>query len=157
VVCHARRKPSKTVPRQKELVDSQLPTLPSLLTQPLGPEGWAFPEAALLAVLASEDALLLIGNHGSIKSFHLARLAQALGLEYQFSYASIINYDNLDGIPVQAEDRKTLKYISRPSAFWDTEAAFFDEINRTQSELQNKLFPIIHERRVKHIKLEKLR
>jgi MoxR-like ATPase len=34
---------------------------------------------------------------------------------------------------------------------------FVDELNRTRPDLQNKLFPIIHERRVQGVELEKLR
>ena len=136
----------------------RLPQLPSLLTQPLGLEGWIPYEAVLLAALASEVPLLLIGPHGSAKSFLLEKLAQTLGLEYRFYNASLINYDDLVlGIPIPSDDRKSLQYISTPSAIWDAEVVFFDEINRTRPELQNKLFPIIHERRVQGISLEKLR
>ena len=134
-----------------------LPKLPSILTQPLGLEGWTAYEPVLLAALASEDPLLLIGPHGSAKSFLLERLAQTLNLEYRFYNASLINYDDLVGIPIPDEERKSLKYISTPSAVWDAEVVFLDEINRTRPELQNKLFPIVHERRVQGIRLEKLR
>jgi len=134
-----------------------LPPLPSLLTQPLGLEGWATLEPVLLAALASADPLLLIGPHGSAKSFLLERLAQALKLEYRFYNASLINYDDLVGIPMPDEDRKGLHYISTPSAIWETEVVFFDEINRTRPELQNKLFPVIHERRIQGIPLTRLR
>lgn len=135
----------------------ELPALPPLLTRPLGLEGWTAYEPVLLAALASEDPLLLIGPHGSAKSFLLERLAQTLGLEYRFYNASLINYDDLVGIPMPDEDRKKLHYISTPSAVWDAEVVFFDEINRTRPELQNKLFPIVHERRVQGVPLTKLR
>jgi len=134
-----------------------LPALPSLLTQPLGLEGWSNLEPVLLAALASEEPLLLIGPHGSAKSFLLERLAQALELNYRFYNASLINYDDLVGIPMPDEERKSLRYISTPSAIWGAEVVFVDEINRTRPELQNKLFPIIHERRVQGIALEQLR
>jgi MoxR-like ATPase len=134
-----------------------MPELPSLLTQALGLEGWTALEPVLLAALASEDPLLLVGPHGSAKSFLLERLAKSLQLEYRFYNASLINYDDLVGIPMPDEDRKGLHYISTPSAIWDAEVVFFDEINRTRPELQNKLFPIVHERRVQGIPLERLR
>lgn len=135
----------------------ELPELPPLLTRPLGLEGWTACEPVLLAALASEDPLLLIGPHGSAKSFLLERLAQTLGLEYRFYNASLINYDDLVGIPMPDEERKSLRYISTPSAIWEAEVVFFDEINRTRPELQNKLFPIVHERRVQGVPLTKLR
>lgn len=131
--------------------------LPSLLTRPLGLEGWAAKEPVLLAALASGEPMLLVGPHGSAKSFLLERLAQALNLDYRFYNASLINYDDLVGIPMPTEDRKSLRYIGTATAIWDAEVVFIDELNRTRPELQNKLFPIVHERRVQGIELERLR
>jgi MoxR-like ATPase len=54
----------------------------SLLTRPLGLLGWETLEPVLLAALTTRDPLLLIGKHGTGKSFLLERLAQALGLVY---------------------------------------------------------------------------
>jgi MoxR-like ATPase len=146
----------KPVARAKRVTMFEMPPLPSLFTQPLGLEGWAAYEPVLIAALASGEPLLLIGAHGSAKSFLLERLAQSLGLEYRFYNASLINYDDLVGFPIPDEERKSLRYISTPSAIWDAQVVFFDEINRTRPELQNKLFPIIHERRVQGIKLDRL-
>ena len=134
-----------------------LPPLQPLLTRPLGLEGWTQYEPILVAALTTQEPMLLIGPHGSAKSFILERLAQVLGLEYRFYNASLINYDDLVGIPLPTEDRKSLRYISTASSIWDAEIVFVDEINRTRPELQNKLFPIIHEKRVQGIPLDKLR
>jgi MoxR-like ATPase len=133
------------------------PTLPSLLTQPLGLEGWAALEPVILASLASTEPLLLIGRHGAAKSFLLERLAEALGLEFRCYNASLIDYDDLVGIPVPNKEGTGLHYISTPTAIWDAEVVFVDEISRTRPDLANKLFPIIHERRVQGIALEHLR
>jgi hypothetical protein len=100
--------------------------------------------------------LLLIGKHGTAKSFLLERLAQVLQLNYRFYNASLINYDDLVGIPVPNEQHTALRYISTPTAIWDAEVVFIDELNRTRPDLQNKLFSIIHERRVQGIPLERL-
>lgn len=129
----------------------------SLLTEPLGLLGWSELETVLLAAVVSETPLLLVGSHGCAKSFFLEKLASALNLEYRFYNASLINYDDLVGIPMPSEDRKRLEYITTPTAIWDAEVVFLDEINRTKPELQNKLFPIIHERRVQGVPLNKLR
>jgi MoxR-like ATPase len=129
----------------------------SLLTRPLGLLGWETLEPVLLAALTTRDPLLLIGKHGTGKSFLLERLAKALGLVYRFYNASLINYDDLVGIPVPDETRSSLRYITTPTAIWDAEVVFVDELNRTRPDLQNKLFPIIHERRVQGVDLEKLR
>ena len=133
------------------------PKICSLLTRPLGLLGWETLEPVLLAALTTRDPLLLIGKHGTGKSFLLERLAQALGLVYRFYNASLINYDDLVGIPVPDETRSSLRYITTPTAIWDAEVVFVDELNRTRPDLQNKLFPIIHERRVQGVDLEKLR
>ncbi|MAE76469.1 MAG: hypothetical protein CMJ85_06350 [Planctomycetes bacterium] len=132
-------------------------TLPSLLTQPLGLEGWAALEPVILASLASAEPLLLIGRHGAAKSFLLERLAEALGFEFRCYNASLIDYDDLVGIPVPDEDGESLRYISTPTSIWDAEVVFVDEISRTRPDLANKLFPIIHERRVQGVALERLR
>ena len=128
-----------------------------LLTRPLGLLGWERLEPVLLAALTTKDPLLLIGRHGTAKSFLLERLAQALGLVYRFYNASLINYDDLVGIPLPDETQTSLRYITTPTAIWDAEVVFVDELNRTRPDLQNKLFPIIHERRVQGVELEKLR
>ena len=44
----------------------------------------------------------------------------------------------------------------RPESIWDTEVVFMDEISRTRPELQNKLFPIIYEKRVQGRPLTRL-
>ena len=130
---------------------------PHLLCQPLGVFGWNHLEPVILAALASGDPLLVMGRHGTAKSFLLERLAQALQLEYRFYNASLINYDDLVGIPLPNEAGTALRYLTTPNAVWDAEVVFIDEINRTRPELQNKLFPLIHERRVQGVKLERLR
>jgi MoxR-like ATPase len=117
----------------------------SLLTRPLGLLGWERLEPVLLAARTTREPLLLIGRHGTAKSFLLERLAQALGLVYRFYNASLINYDDLVGIPLPDETQSSLRCITTPTAIWDAEVVFVDEINRTRPDLQNKLFPIIHE------------
>lgn len=129
----------------------------SLLTEPLGLYGWAELEPVLLAALASEEPLLLVGPHGCAKSFVLERLAESLGLAFRSYNASLVNYDDLVGIPMPDESRTGLRYISTPESIWDAEVVFVDEINRTRPDLQNKLFPIVHDRRVQGRRLERLR
>ena len=130
---------------------------PSVLTRPLGLLGWDQLEPILLAALATAEPLLLIGRHGTAKSFLLERLAEALGLTFRCYNASLLNYDDLVGIPVPDAAQTALRYISTPTAIWDAEVVFVDELSRSRPDLQNKLFSIIHERRVQGIPLEKLR
>ncbi len=131
--------------------------IPSLLTEPLGLHGWTALEPVVLAALASAEPMLLIGRHGTAKSFLLERLAQALRLEYRFYNASLLNYDDLVGVPVPDESATHLRYIATPTAIWDAEVVFIDELSRCRPDLANKLFPIVHERRVQGVLLEKLR
>jgi len=126
------------------------------LTRTLGVVGWDRIDAVLLAALATGDPMLLVGNHGTAKSLVLERLADSLALVHRFYNASLVNYDDLVGIPVPNEDRTALRYINTPTAIWDAEVVLIDELNRTRIDLQNKLFPIIHERRVQGIDLTKL-
>ena len=128
----------------------------SLITEPLGLYGWKRAEPVLLAALLSEEPLLLVGAHGCAKSFVLERLAEALGMEFRSYNASLINYDDLVGVPLPDATRTKLEYLSSPESIWDAEVVFIDEISRTRPELQNKLFPIIYERRVQGRPLTRL-
>ncbi len=128
----------------------------SLITEPLGLYGWRKAEPVLLAALLSGDPLLLVGSHGCAKSFVLERLAEALGMEFRTYNASLINYDDLVGVPLPDVTRTRLEYLSSPESIWDAEVVFIDEISRTRPELQNKLFPIIYDKRVQGRPLTRL-
>lgn len=123
----------------------------------LGLYGLAEVEPVILASLVTEDPLLLIGPHGTGKSMLLERLAEALGLRYRHYNASLICFDDLIGFPVPDKETTELKYLQTPATIWDAEAVFFDEVSRCKPDVQNKLFCIIHERKVQGLPLKKLR
>lgn len=123
----------------------------------LGVQGWQHLDAILLAALATEFPLLLIGRHGTAKTLLVERLAKALDRSFRHYNASLLNYDDLVGIPYPEDGNEHLRFITTPGAIWDAEFVFFDEISRTRPDLQNKLFPIIHEKRVMGMDLRKLR
>jgi MoxR-like ATPase len=127
------------------------------ITEALGIHGWAHLDAVLLAALATESPLLLIGPHGTAKSLLIERVADALKMPMRHYNASLLNYDDLVGIPLPDEDGESLHFVTTPGAIWDAAFVFFDEISRCRPDLQNKMFPIIHERRVVGINLTKLR
>lgn len=127
------------------------------ITRSLHIHGWGHLDPVLLASLATEAPLLLVGAHGTAKSLLIERLAGALGLSMRHYNASLLNYDDLVGIPIPEEDNDSLRFITTPGSIWDAEFVFFDEISRCRPDLQNKMFPIIHERRVAGIQLHKLR
>ncbi len=128
----------------------------SLITEPLGLYGWTKAEPVILAALLSEEPLLLVGPHGCAKSFVLERLAESLGMAFRLYNASLINYDDLVGVPLPDASRTKLEYLASPESIWDAEVVFIDEISRTRPELQNKLFPIIYDRRVQGRPLKRL-
>ncbi len=127
------------------------------ITESLGIQGWRHLDPAVLAALATEMPLLLVGPHGTAKTELVKRLGKALGLEMRHYNASLINYDDLVGIPMPKEGSQYLEFRHTPGSIWDAEFVFFDEVSRCRPDLQNKMFPIVHERTVAGIELEKLR
>ena len=119
--------------------------------------GLDFLDPIVLAALADERPLLLIGPHGTAKSELLNRLAATLGLEHRHFNASLISFDDLLGYPVPDVKRSGVRYLRTPGDLWDAECVFLDEISRCRPETQNKLFSVIHEKRVQGLALPKLR
>jgi MoxR-like ATPase len=118
----------------------------------LGLYGLARLTPVLLAALATEEPLLLIGPHGTAKSLLLTRIASALGLSFRHYNASLLNFDDLVGFPLPGKDGH-LEYVKTPAAIWGAGAVIFDEISRCRPDIQNKLFPIVHERKVQGLPL----
>ncbi len=110
----------------------------------------------LLAALATEAPLLLIGAHGTAKSLLLSRIAEALDLKFRHYNASLLNYDDLVGYPLPDADG-TLKFVETPASIWPAEAVFLDEISRCRVDMQNRLFPIIHEKCIQGMPIKNLR
>ena len=126
--------------RVREMAALQQQLFRSLWQRPvfqevLGVQGWQQIEPVILASLISEGPLLLVGPHSTAKTYFFERLAAALNLEFRFYNTSILNFDDLIGVPVPNADHSALHYISTPSSIWAAEAVFFDEINRTRPEL----------------------
>ena len=128
-----------------------LPARVGLFDQ-LGVVGFSSIEAPLLAALATDSPLLLIGPHGTAKSLLLNKIAEALDLSFRHYNASLLNFDDLVGFPLPSADG-TLQYVKTPAAIWGAGAVIFDEISRCRPDIQNKLFPIIHERKVQGLPL----
>ncbi len=122
----------------------------------LGIVGYDHLEPVILAALATQTPLLLIGAHGTAKSLLLTRLAQALGLAWRHYNASLVNYDDLIGYPLPDADG-TLKFVQTPASIWGAQAVFIDELSRARPDMLNRLFPIIHERVVQGMPLDALR
>lgn len=126
------------------------------LTEALGVRGWSHLDALILAALTLRSPVLLVGAHGTAKSLLVERVAQALGLTFRHYNASLLNYDDLVGIPMPDEASGNLRFFKTRGNIWDAGFVFFDEISRCRADLQNKLFPIVYERRIIGIDLEQL-
>ena len=150
------RKPaSKATGKRTKQPKKATPVSRSGLLDGLGLVGMKSIEPVILAAVISGDPLLLIGRHGTAKSYLLSRICLALGLDWRHYNASLLNYDDLVGYPLPDDDGK-LKFVETPASIWGAQAVFLDEISRCRIDLQNKLFPIIHERRVQGIELTDL-
>lgn len=128
---------------------------PAGLLRRLGLVGMDSLELPVLASLATRAPLLLIGPHGTAKTLLLTRIADALGLPFRHYNASLLNFDDLVGYPLPGPGG-TLEYVRTPASIWGAGAVLFDEVSRCRPDLQNKLFPLVHERRVQGLELEGL-
>lgn len=123
----------------------------------LGVYGYDTVEPIVLAALVSGDPLLLIGLHGTGKTFLLNSLSEALGLEHRHYNASLVAFDDLVGFPYPSPDGTGIRYLPTPATIWGAESVLIDELNRCKPEHQNRFFSIVHERRIQGLALDKLR
>ena len=123
----------------------------------IGVYGYDEVEPIVLAALVTEDPLLLIGKAGTGKTYLLNSLSEALGLEHRHYNASLIAFDDLVGFPYPEPDNQSVRYLETPATVWQAESVLVDEISRCKPEHQNRLFSLVHERRIQGIRIEKLR
>jgi len=114
-------------------------------------------DPVMLAALADERPMLLIGPHGTAKSEMLNRLAAALGLRHRHYNAALLSFDDLLGYPRPDRESGKLEFVQTPASIWGAESVFLDEISRCRPETANKLFSIIHDCRIQGISLPGLR
>ena len=129
--------------------DSYLPAL--------GVYGFGEIEPVILAALVTEDPLLLIGASGTGKTYLLNSLSEALNFEHRHYNASLISFDDLVGFPYPDPEGTGVRFLETPATVWCAESVLIDEISRSKPEQQNRLFSLVHERRVQGIALPKLR
>ena len=120
---------------------------------------YSFDRAApvILAALVTEDPLLLIGASGTGKTFLLNSLSEALGLEHRHYNASLVSFDDLVGFPFPNAESGDVTFLQTPATVWGAESVLVDEISRCKPEHQNRLFSLIHERRIQGLSLDRLR
>lgn len=134
-----------------------MPSLPQSFLRPLGVYGYDAVEPLVLAALVTEDPLLLIGRHGTGKTFLLNSLSEALLLEHRHYNASLIAFDDLVGFPFPNAEKTEITYLPTPATVWTAESVLVDELNRCRPEHQNRFFSLIHERRLQGLPLPRLR
>lgn len=134
-----------------------MPTCAHSRLSALGVYGFDRLEPVVLAALVTEDPLLLIGASGTGKTYLLNSLSEALGLEHRHYNASLISFDDLVGFPYPDQERSGVKFLETPATVWSAESVLIDEISRCKPEHQNRLFALVHERRVQGIALPRLR
>ena len=125
--------------------------------QALGVYGYEAVEPIVLAALVTEDPLLLIGKAGTGKTYLLNSLSEALNLEHRHYNASLISFDDLVGFPYPDAENGGVKFLETPATVWGAESVLIDEISRCKPEHQNRLFALVHERKVQGIPLPNLR
>jgi MoxR-like ATPase len=123
----------------------------------LGVFGFDRYETVILAALVSEDPMLLIGRSGTGKTFLLNSLSEALGLVHRHYNASLISFDDLVGFPYPDTENAGVRFLETPATVWGAESVLIDEISRCKPEHQNRLFSLVHERRIQGIALTNLR
>jgi MoxR-like ATPase len=123
----------------------------------LGVYGFDRYETAILAALVTEDPLLLVGRSGTGKTYLLNTLSEALGLEHRHYNASLISFDDLVGFPYPDDAHATVRFLETPATVWGAESVLVDEISRCKPEHQNRLFALVHERKLQGLALKRLR
>lgn len=123
----------------------------------LGAYGFEGQEPLILAALATSDPILLIGRSGTGKTFLLNSISEALGLEHRHYNASLISFDDLVGFPYPDEAKSSVRFLETPATVWGAESVLIDEISRCKPEHQNRLFSLVHERKIQGLPLPRLR
>lgn len=123
----------------------------------LGAYGFEAQEPVIFGALVTGDPILLIGKSGTGKTFLLNSISEALGLVHRHYNASLISFDDLVGFPYPDDDKTTVRFLETPATVWGAESVLIDEISRCKPEHQNRLFSLVHERKVQGLPLPHLR
>lgn len=157
----ARKPTTKPTSTLNTMQTDPFPEIPRLLNpgwlNRIGIHGYDQLEDIVLASLVTGDPLLLIGKSGTGKTFLLNALSAALGLEHRHYNASLIAFDDLVGFPFPQNDGASIRYIETPATVWQAESVLIDELSRCKAEHQNRLFSLVHERRIQGLELPRLR
>jgi len=108
--------------------------------------GWDDLEAPLLAGLACDLWVVLIGPHGSCKTKVLKSIARSLDEKLQIYSAPRDDILTIAGfIDHQAAKSGRLEFIKHDRAIWDVKFLAIDELTRARAENQNLWLEILQE------------
>ena len=114
-------------------------------------------EPLIFAALITEDPLMLLGPSGTGKTYLLNTLSEVMGLEHRHYNASLVAFDDLVGFPFPDQEKGTVEFLQTPATIWGAQSVLIDEISRCKPEHQNRLFALIHERRIQGLPLTGLK
>ena len=116
----------------------------------LGVYGWSeIDENIMLASLLTGDPLLMVGSHGSAKSYVAAKLAKTLKRNFIAYDASKALFEDVLGFPdIRAMKKGKIDYLPSSVTVWNKDFILIDEINRALPELQSKWLEIIRSRKI---------
>jgi len=115
-------------------------------------------EDLVIAGLVTGDPVLLVGLHGTAKTYLCSRLANALGLRFWSYDASKAMFEDIIGFPNPFKLKKgIIDYVSTPVSIWDKEFILIDEISRANPQMQNKWLELIRSRVIMGLKAENLK
>ena len=123
----------------------------------LGAYGFEAQEPVILAALASGDPILPIGRSGTGKTFLLNSISEALGLEHRHYNASLISFDDLVGFPYPDDAKASVRFLETPATVWGGVGAHRRDQPLQAVEHQNRLFALVHERKIQGLALTRLR
>lgn len=121
-----------------------------MILEKLGIYGWKEKkESLVLAALLTGDPLLLIGTHGTAKTYLAKIIARALEEKFIVYDASKALFEDVLGYPnIEKLKSGVVDYIPSPVTVWDKSFVLIDELNRALAEMQNKWLELIRSRRI---------
>ena len=102
------RRPKVTKPTTSQPRRTRKAKSPIAFTASFGIQGWGAVDSILLAALALEAPVLLVGAHGTAKTLVAERVANALNQRFRHYNASLLNYDDLVGIRSSSFSTKSI-------------------------------------------------
>jgi MoxR-like ATPase len=119
-------------------------------------------EDIIFASVLTGDPLLMIGTAGAAKTKIIDKLGQALNLKTQIYNCSAINFEDIIGymLPadqLDADGNKTMEIIRSPYSIHDVELLGLDELSRCRIDRQNDLLGVVRERMIQGADLKRLK